>query len=211
MAGDDLQLFDGLAHQLGAAGGDIAVRGAVEAVAADAVLLVIIIGDRVHIGLSGHGLVESSVEHGDHRDVAHNGLAGVDAGDVGGVVQRSEGDALFDRLHDLVVDQHGGGKLLAAVDDAVTDGVNLLHRAYNAVFLARQLVDDSGDRLGVRGHGDVFVEDRLVAYERAVLEMAVDADALAKALGHDGFALHVDQLIFQRGAACVDDENFHVV
>ena len=126
-------------------------------------------------------------------------------------MQRREGDALFNGAHDLVVDQHGGGELLTAVDHAVTDGVDLLHGADYAVFLARQLVDHSSDRLGVGGHGNIFIENRLVAHQRAVLEMAVDADALAKALGHDSFALHVDQLILQRGAACVDDENFHVV
>ena len=205
MAGDDLELFDGLAHQLGAARGDIAVGGAVEAVAADAVVLVVLIGDSVHEGFAGHGLMESGVEYGNHGHVAHDVAAGLDAGDVGRVVQGRERDALFDGGHDGVVDAHGAGKLFAAMDDAVADGVDLLHGGHDTVLLARQLLDDGGDRLGVGGHGDVLVEDRLAADQRAVLQVTVDPDPLAKALGHDLLGLHVDELILQRRAAGVDD------
>ncbi len=96
MAGDDLQLFDGLAHQLCAAAGNfIAMRGAVEAVATDAVIFVVIIGNCIHVSLAGHGLVESGVEHCDHGNISHNVAAGVDADDVCGVMQGSEGSALL--------------------------------------------------------------------------------------------------------------------
>ena len=212
VAGDDLELLDRLAHQLRAAGGDVAMARAVEAVAADAVVLVILIRNRVHEGLAGHGLVERGVKHGDHRHVvAHDLAAGVDAGDVRGVVQRREGGALLERLHDLVVDLHGGGELLAAVDDTVTDRVDLLHVGDHAVLGAGELVDDGGNGLGMRRHREILVKDGLSADQRAVLQMTVDADALAKALGENGFVLHVDQLILQRGAAGVDDQNFHSV
>ena len=211
VAGDKLELFDGLAHELGAAGGHVAVARAVEAVAADAVIPVIFIRNGVHIGLSGHGLVERGVEHGDHRHVvAHDGAAGVDAGDVGGVVQRGERRALLERGHDGVVDFDRAGELLAAVDDTVADGVDLLHGGDHTVLGAGQLVDDRGDGLGVGGHRQVFVKDGLAADERGVLEVAVDADALAQTLGQDVFGLHVDQLILQGRAAGIDDKNFHI-
>lgn len=110
----------GLPMSFGAAGGHVAVARAVEAVAADAVVLVVFIRNGVHIGLAGHGLVERSVEHGDHwHIVAHDGAAGVDAGDIGGVVQRRKRRALLERGHDGVVDLHGAGELLTAVDDTV--------------------------------------------------------------------------------------------
>ena len=107
VAGDDLQLFDGLAHQLCAAAGNIAVRGAVEAVAADAVVFVVLIGNCVHVSLAGHGLVESGVEHCNHGNISHNVAAGVDADDVCGVMQGSEGSTLLERFHNSVIDAHG--------------------------------------------------------------------------------------------------------
>ena len=210
VAGDELELFDGLAHELGAAGGHVAVARAVEAVAADAVVLVIFIRDGIHIGLAGHGLVERSVKHGDHwHVVAHDGAAGVDAGDVGGIVQRGKRRALLKGGHDGIVDLDRAGKLLAAVDDAVTDGVDLFHGGDHTVLGAGQLVDDRGDGFGVGGHRQVFVKDRLAADERGVLEVTVDADALAQTFGQDVFGLHVDQLILQGRASGIDDKNFH--
>ena len=154
--------------------------------------------------------MEGGVEDADLGHVlAHDLDAGVDAGDVGGVVQGGEGGALLERGHDLVGYQHAARELLAAVDDAVADGVNLVHGAHDAVLGAGELVDDGGYGLGVAGQGDVLVEDGLIANKRGVLEVTVDADALAQALGEELLALHVDELILQRGAAGVDDQNFH--
>ena len=45
-----------------------------------------------------------------------------------------DGWMLLNGGHDLVGDQHGLGKLLAAVDDAVTDSVDLGHGADHTVF-----------------------------------------------------------------------------
>ena len=97
MAGDELEGLDGLAQHVGGPLGDVLVAGAVEAVAAHLVLLVVFIGQGVGVGHGGHGLVEGGVEHG-HLGHAgpHDGGAGLDAQDVGGVVQGSQGDA---RLH----------------------------------------------------------------------------------------------------------------
>ena len=181
-----------------------------EAVAADAVVLVILIGNGVHVCLTGHGLMERGVEHCDHGNVAHNGLAGVDTGDVGGIVQGSEGDALFERGHDCVINADGACKLLAAVNHAVTDSVDLLHGGNNAVLRAGQLVNDSRDSLGMSGHGDVLIEDGLAACQRAVLEVTVNADALAQTLCHDLLVGHINELVLKRGAACVNNKNFHV-
>ena len=209
VAGDDLKLLDGLAHQLCAAAGDIAVARAVEAVAADAVVLIILIRNSVHEGLAGHGLMESGVENCDHGDIAHDITAGIDADDVCGIVQGGKGGALLESLHDLVCDEDGGSKLLTAVNDTVADSVNLLHGADNAVLGTGKLVNNRCNCLGVSGHGKIFIENGLAAYQRTVLEVAVDADTLAETLSHYGLGLHIDQLVLQRGAACVDNKNLH--
>ena len=81
------------------------------------------------------------------------------------------------------------------MDDAVADGVDLLHGADNAVFGAGELLNDRGDCLGVGGHGNVLVEDGLAADQGGVLEVAVDPNSLAEALGHDLLGLHVDDAL----------------
>ena len=209
MAGYELQFLSRSAHDLGAVTGDIAVGSAVEAVAADAVILIVFVRHSVHICLARHGLMESGVEHCDHGHVAHDGLAGLDAGEVRGVVQRSERDALFDSVHDRSVNENGLGELLAAVEHTVADSVYLTHGGDHAVLGAYELVDRCGDSLGMRGHGDIRFKNLLVADQRGVLEMTVNADALAQALGHDLFGLHVDQLILKRGAAGIDNKDLH--
>ena len=210
VAADYLKLLDGLAHQLGAAARDIAVAGAVETIAADTVVLVVVIGHCVGESLGRHGLMEGSVEHADLRHIlAHDLDAGVDAGDVRGVVQRREGGAVFKRLHDLVRDAHGGSELLAAVDDPVADSVYLAHTGHDAVLGARKLVDDRGYGLGMGRQGNILVEHGLAADERGVFQMTVDAYPLAKALREHGLGLHINELVLEGGASGVDDQYFH--
>jgi len=209
VAGDYLQLAQRLAQHLGAAGGHIAVGGAVKAVAAYAVVLVILIGQGVHKGLAGHCLMEGGIEHGHHGYVAHDFFAGLDAGDVGGVVQGGEGDALAHCRHDGVVYAHGGGKFLAAVDQTMADCVYFLHGGHHTVFGAGELVDDCGNGLGVSGHGHVLIELGLAAHKGSVLQMAVDAYALAQTLGQNFLRFHVDELILEGRTACVDNKYLH--
>ena len=84
-----------------------------------------------------------------------HGLAGVDADDVGGVVQGGQGDALLDGSHDLVGDEDGLGELLAAVHHAVAHSVDLVHGADDAVLGIHQSVQHGLNGLGMGGHGHV--------------------------------------------------------
>ena len=123
-------------------------------------------------------------------------------------MQRRKRGALLERGHNVVIDLHGAGKLLTAMDDTVTDSVDLIHGGDNAVLGAGELLDDSGDRFGMRGHGDVLVKNGLITAERSVLQMTVNADTLAKAFRENLFRLHIDELILQRRAARIDYKNF---
>ncbi len=205
MAGDDLQLFNGLAHKFCAAGRDIAVGRAVETIAAYAVILIILIGNSIHESLAGHGLMEGSIENGNHWDITHDLAAGIDAGNVGGVVQRRKGDAFFNCGHDIVIDQNGACKLLAAVNNPVTDSIDFLHGSNHAVFCGGKLLDNCGNGFGMSGQGEIFIEYRLSADKGAVLQMAINTNTLAKALCEDRFGGHIDQLVFQRRASGVDN------
>jgi hypothetical protein len=68
----------------------------VEAVAADAVLLVELVGQAVEVGVGRQGLVEGGVEDGDLRHVREVLHGDADAGDVDRVVQRREDREFFD-------------------------------------------------------------------------------------------------------------------
>ena len=210
MAGDQAQFLERTAEHLGGLLGNILVAGAVEAVAADLVLFIVLVGDRVHVVRLRHGLMERGIEYGDHRNVrAHNVAAGLDADQVGRIVERRKRYAVLDRLEHLFGDNDAVREELAAVYHAVADRVDLAHRGDNALLGIEQHVDDRLDRFLMGRHGNVELEF-LVRLVARVRQDAVDADALAQALGHDLARIGVEQLVLQRRAASVDNQNFHL-
>ena len=180
-----------------------------EAVAAHGVLLVILIGDVEHVGLGGHGGVESGVEHHHLGDLLAEDLAaGADALAVGLVVKGGQGDKALNILNDLLVHQHGLVEDRAALHDAVAHGGNLIQAVDNAVLPVDKGVFHLHKGGGVVQHVHVLLQ--LPAVGGLVGEDAPGhADALAVALAHHLFVVHVDELVLQRRAARVDDENFH--
>ena len=229
VADDDLVAL-GQVQQLLAAGCDVAVAGAVEAVLADVQIGVILIGNGIAERLGGHGLVEGGVEHGHLGHVRQHLLAGADAHQVGGVVQRAQGDVFLDGGDAGFVDQAGGGELLAAVQHAVAHRADLLQIADHAdahqmglavvgvifaggAILAHQHVQHHAHGLGVGlGLLQLLFLDLLIAPAIGQVGGGIDgADALHQALGDHGFVVHVDQLELQGGRTGVDDQNFHNV
>ena len=105
-------------------------------------------GDGVAVSLGGHGHVESGIEDSDLGSGGHDLLASLDAHQVGGVVQGSQGDALLDGSDDLIVDDAGIEELHAAVQDAVTDSVDLLDGLDDTVNGVNQDAQGSGNGLG---------------------------------------------------------------
>jgi hypothetical protein len=62
----------------------------------------------------------------------------------------------------------------------------------------------------VGGHGYAHcVQSGLALHLRLIGEQTVDADALAQTLGQQYAGGGVQKLLFQRRAACVDDQNIH--
>ena len=154
--------------------------------------------------------MEGGVEHGDHGHAGHELLAGLDADDVGGVVERGEGVALLNGVHDLIGDDDGLGELFAAVNNAVADRVDLLHGGDHAVLLIDKRVQHSLNGLAVSGHGDGSGLDSFLAGQLGLVgEQTVDADTLAQTLGKQLARSGVEQLILQGRRTCVDDQNIH--
>ena len=75
------------------------------AVTADTVLLIILVGQGVHVGLRLHGLMEGGVENDYLRDLGKDLLHSADTEDMGGVVERSVVTADSNFLHHALVYQ----------------------------------------------------------------------------------------------------------
>jgi hypothetical protein len=175
--------------------GDIFVRGPVEAVAADSVVGVELVGNGVAPGVLGQAAVECGVEHGHLRHVRPFLRDGADAEHVGGVVQRRQRVEPFDGTGDLVVDQHGLAEPLAAVHHPVPHRVQLP--------VPQHLMDGRVHLL--EGFGVVCR-----AHHLAVALAAVGhADPLDQPLGEHGALGDVAHLVLERGRAGVDDEHEH--
>ena len=150
--------------------------------------------------------MESGVEHGDLGGLGHDRLAGADAHQVCGVVQGAKGNALFDGSDDLVVDDAGIKELHAAMQDTVTDGIDLVSGLDHAVHGIDQNGQNRLNSLRVGGHGDILHDLLAVG---VVGQTAVDVDTLAQPLGRHGAGLGIHQLILQAGGAGIDNQYIH--
>ena len=167
-----------------------------EAVPPDLVFLIIFIRQAVHIGLLRHGLVESGVEHAHHGGIRHQLPAGLDADQVGRVVQGGKVVALLHRGQHFPVQHHGLGELLPAVHHPVSHRADFLQAGHHAGLRVGQSLQHQTDRLGVVRHGGDF-SFLLAALTRIGYHASVDADPLADALGKALLGLCVDELEFQ--------------
>ena len=209
VAGDDLEVLDVPPEILRRLARNILVGGAVCAVSADMVCLVIVIVDGVHVGVVGHGGMEGGIEDEGHLLAGHDGATGIYAQNGRGIVEGRELGDLLHRDHHFIGDEGGLLEGLARSDDAVADGVDLIHGGNDARLLIDELTKDEGDGLGVVGQ--LLLDDEGLAVCLVGELAAGDADALAPALGEHGLVLHVDELIFERGTPRIDDENFHIL
>ena len=214
MDADEIGLGEGLAEEFGGFLGDELVGGAVEPIFAEAVFRVPLVGHGVEIGLGRHGLVEGGVEDGDLRRIGEEFLRDFDAHQVGRIVQRAEREEFADRVLDLGGHEHGGGVDLAAAEDAVSDAVDFGGAADHALPGVGQERDHARHALAVGGQG-FFLDDLLfLAADKGLVDETSDgfADLLDEARGEQGAMVDifdVHELVFDGGAAGVDDEDFH--
>ena len=209
MAGDQLQAVDVLFQIFGSAVADVLVAGAVEAVTAHAVLLVIFIRDGVHESLRRHGGMESGIKHGNIGDIAKDLFGGLDTQDAGRVVQRGQGAQLAQGLDHFGGDQAAGLELFAAVDHAVADGVDLADIINDLAIAGGHLLHNLSKCFGVSGEdgrGGGFIAVGFMGNHAAF-----HANALAQALAQHLLAVHIDQLILQGRRAAVNNQNFHLL
>ena len=169
---------------------------------ADVVLLVILIGQCVHVGLGRHGLVEGGVEDEDLGQFGQELAHGFVAFQVGGAVQGRQVHVLFPLLDDFGGDDEALGED-AAVHDAVAGGSDLVERLDGAVFGVEQGVEHQLDAHGVVG--DVGFDDfRAAVGHLGFEEGAFQADFLDSAGGQDFLVVHFVELVLDGRTSAVD-------
>ena len=111
--------------------------------------------------MRGQLRVKRGVEHCDLRDPGQRRGRRVEPDERGRVVQRRVLGALGDDAAHLVVDHDGADEALAAVHDAVSDGLDLLE-ARDGSALAQQQREDLPDRSARVGRGARLLHARAV-------------------------------------------------
>ena len=190
-------------EDLGDPARDLLMRRPVGAVAANFMFLRDFAVDGVRRRLARKRLEEGGVEDDDVRDVRQQTAGHPDADEVGGVVKRAERTQLLNPRFDGVVDQGRAVEVLSPLDYAVADGLD------------RSVCQRRADLLKQAEHG--FHSHRVIGngaidlpafFAVFVLDAAgLLADALDEPRGDLLARAGVDQLVLDRRAAGVDDEN----
>ena len=153
--------------------------------------------------------MERRIEYCNHGCVRHYRLAGAHSHEVRWIVERRERRKLFDDLDHIIVDKNGFAELFTAVNYAVTYGVYLVHTAENTNFLIGKYVKDHLDSIGMILH--VLLDfDRILPGGLILQKRAFDAYTLTKTLRNDFARVHIYELILERGASRIYDQNLHL-
>ncbi len=121
-------------------------------------------------------------------------------------------EAVPDGVLHLPVNEHRRGNGFAAVQHAVADGGNFGLFFDNTLFRIKQQGDDVFHAFDMGG--EAAFPHNLFFLVRAGSELVAQlahvlTEAFHAAGAQDGMIVHVEELVFARGRAGVDDQNFH--
>ena len=129
----------------------------------------------------------------------------------GGLCSGARSDELAEGPQGVRVDAHGLREPVAAVDDPVTDRLDLRQVLDGAVDLVLQGVHEEAQGFLVRGAVVVDLHVRAGPLAVVVDERAADAHALDDAPGEDVAVVPPVELVLQRRAAAVEGQDIHVL
>jgi len=208
VTGDDAFLLGLDAKEFADTLADVAVTRAVEPVATYAVLLVELVGQGIHIGVVGHGLVEGGVEDSHLRDVGQEGFHGVHALDVGRVVERGQVVAGGEGFHDFGGEAHRLVETLATVHHAMADGIQFIETAEHGIGATGQHLKDELYAGGVLLDGTLHLV--LLAVQLDSNKRIGQPNLFDAAAGNDRPVIHVVKCIFNGTAAAVENKYLHL-
>ena len=122
-------------------------------------------------------------------------------------MQGIETDNAFKIFKLLIAKNCGFGQLFAAVRKSVTDCGNLGNVGNNPLFLIREQGEHTFDCRLVVGESHVCF---VIGVGRTLVgDNAVNPNSFAEPLGEYFVRRHIKKLIFERGASCIYNEDFH--
>ena len=160
MAGDDLRVVDIQTGQLSTLASYKLVACAVETILTYAVLLVVLVGQRVHIVDCGNRLVERGVEYRNLRHARQHLFDREHTLKICGVVERSNRKERTNLLLNILIYNAALGEELTTVSHTMTYSLNLIERSDNAVLSIGQCVEykaDTGCMIGNSLHQRVGI------------------------------------------------------
>ena len=194
MTRDDARTFRLDAQEFTHALGHIAVRRPMEAITANAIFLIQLIRNRIHVSIVRHCLMESRVKHTDLRNVGKQCRNSSHTLQVGRIVKRSQIIASIDGIKCFLVQYHGFAETFAAVYDTVSDSPQLIERLQCTIFLAGQSLEDE-----LHTHGmfrNVLLENNLFPIRQSQFqERTFQTDFFNTALCQYSLGSHVKQFI----------------
>ena len=119
----------------------------VESISPDFVVLIVMIGNCIHICFFRHGLVEGGIKYAYHRNSGHQGFTGFYADNIGGVMERSQLTAFLNGLLNLSSNQCGFCEMFASVHKPVPYRSYFLKALYHSRFLIGQCLQYQADSL----------------------------------------------------------------
>ena len=156
--------------------------------------------------------MELGIENADIGDSGEVLFTGFDAGEVRGVVKRSEGEAFTDDVFDFRCDFDRLGDFFAAVEDAVTDCGDFGEALDDADFRIDEHFADFRERFAVVGdmEGNLFLEAVGTLVDQ-IGGIASDTFDLSVCENFIFSAFHIEKRVLEGGAAGIDYQNFHVL
>ena len=178
-----------------------------ESIAAHAILGVEFVGKCVHVGIVGHGLVESRVEDTHLGQVGEEFADGIHSLDVGRVVEGCEVVACGEGLHDLRSESDALVELLTSMHHAVSYGIQFLQASQYGIFSRGEYLEDPLHAGGVLLYGTLHLV--LLAIELYGDETVGQTDFLDSTTCDDALVVHVVERVFDRTASAVENQNLH--
>ena len=152
--------------------------------------------------------MKRGIEHSNLRDVWQMDLAGADSPEIVRVVEGRDVDIISDPFDYILVDQDGGAERFASMNDPVADSADLSLFGQDSVVLAEEHCQNvfNGSRvLENFARNFYFISvGAAVGQHRPAHTDAVD-DAFSQRLT----GIDLDELVFDRRTAAIEDENIH--
>ena len=136
VAGDQFQIIHVDVQHFRSFLGHIFMRGSMESVFTDAVVLICFIRNRIEICLRPHGLMERSIEYRHHRYAGNQLTAGFDAVEIRWIMKRRQIDTFLQCIHNGIIDNDGIRIFLSGMDDTMPHSVDLVQRLQCTVIRA---------------------------------------------------------------------------